>query len=293
MTEKIQKGSSLSEAMQSHERLFGPLICAVVKATEPAGTLKNGLSKCADYYEKNAALHAMCVKKLRYPLLIVFAATGIISTLFYWFIPEVVHKISVSDMNLAVPTKIALALVSGIHNHLFLLAGVVAGLSGFIFLIWRLNSQIPLMAKANWKLPWIGTWLRYTALRRFCLALSILVANGVPPGQSLRIALAESRSSFLKASCPVSQEVSGLAAIAGCLESAKILPDIIIDTMKEARSSDELADALKKTSEFYQEKIEALFNAIILIVEPVVIAILGLLGTGILVALYLPFGFIE
>ena len=77
MTEKIQKGSSLSEAMQSHERLFGPLICAVVKATEPVGTLGNGISKCADYYEKNEALHAMCVKKLRDALLYTSKPAGV------------------------------------------------------------------------------------------------------------------------------------------------------------------------------------------------------------------------
>jgi type II secretory pathway component PulF len=87
--------------------------------------------------------------------------------------------------------------------------------------------------------------------------------------------------------CP---DVRDSASLAGCIKKSGILPPVMSNILEGAASGEDFSQGFKKMSGFFQEKIEAFFNAAILVVEPAVIAVLGLLGTGILIALYLPSG---
>ena len=285
----VETGSSLSGALSKHPRVFSPLYVNMVKAGESSGMLDDILDRLATYLEKMNALRRKVKSALIYPAVVVTMAVLITTFLMLKVIPTFKGIFETLGGTLPLPTRILIS-VSDFLNRYFLY-----GLALFILFVialvmytrtekGRLNKDRVLM-----HLPIFGKLFQKATVARFARTFSTLVKSGVPILGSLEIvgrsagnkviemALEEARASIREGE-----------NIAGPLSKRGVFPPMVIRMIAVGEESGELEKMLSKISDFYEEQVEAAVAGLTSIIEPVIIAFLGVVVGGIVVSMFLP-----
>ena len=255
--------------------------CRTAAQGEAAGTLAPLLTFLSDFYEKNDLFEKKINRTLRYPAVVLFITIAAIAALLAFFVPAAARSIAMHQGTLPVVTKIVLAVITFLSVHrqsalmfLLLLLGVPAGL--------RLVN-VPWLEKILWAIPVFGNFRREYSLRSIAAGLSFLSATGVTYCEALSLTAetvpnASLRLKLLRAA----QE--GHPSLTAALKAHGVFPAGILGTISNVNEGAQF----NTIAEFYEEEVLATVNAVILVIEPFIVAIAGLLGGGILLALYLP-----
>jgi type IV pilus assembly protein PilC len=286
---ELRNGSTFTAAIQKQSSRLGLFFCRTAAQGEAAGTLAPLLTFLADFYEKNDLFEKKINRTLRYPAIVLVITIAAIAALLAFFVPAAARSITMYHGTLPAVTKITLAVITFLSVHrqsalifLLLLLGVPAGL--------RLaNARVPwvpwqsLLETILWAIPVFGNFRRGYSLRRIAAGLSFLSAAGVTYCEALSLAAetvpnASLRHKLLRA------EQEKHPSLTAALKAAGIFPPGILGTISNGNEGAQF----NKIAEFYEEEVLAAVNAIVLVIEPFIVAIAGLLGVGILLALYLP-----
>jgi type IV pilus assembly protein PilC len=285
----IESGSSLSEAMSKHPKVFDRLYVNMVRAGELGGVLEHVLNKVAEFLEKREALKGKVKSAMMYPLVVMILATVIVGFILWKIIPTFAGIFEQLGAELPWPTRM-LVRASYILMHRTIWIVLAIGLVVFIYKKLKQNVRTKYyMDKFFLNMPVFGQVLRKVAVARFATTLSTLINAGVPILQSLDIVRDSSGNEVIaRAMQQVYQSVKDGETIHEPLAHCGVFPPIVIHMVAVGEETGAIDHMLDKVAEAFNREVDDTVNALTSIMEPVLIVCLGGLIGGIVIALYLP-----
>ncbi len=287
--DSVNTGASLSDAMAKHSVVFSPLFVNMVKAGESSGTLDVVLDRVASYLEKMNALQKKVQAALVYPSVVTLMAIGITLVMILKVIPVFKDIYSGFGAALPAPTQFLIN-VSNIMRHytFFLLAAIAAIVIGTR---WYANTEKGryLIDGMKLKLPIVGTLMKKVSISKFTRTLSTLVKSGVPILSALEIVAKTAGNVVVeKAINNVRDSVREGENIATPLEKSGIFPPLVTRMVAVGEKSGELEKMLTKISDFFDDQVDATVSGLTSLIEPLIIAFLGIVIGGIVICMFLP-----
>ncbi len=289
LRDNIETGSSLSEALSRHPGIFSTLFVNMVRAGESSGMLDDILERLADYLEKTNALQSKVKSSFIYPGLVVSMALIITSVLIFKVVPTFKEIFDTLGGQLPLITRwlIAFSNLARSSAH-FLLGGLF--LLGFTFVrIIRTEKGRLQFDKLLLKAAIIGILLRKVAIARFARTLSTLIKSGVPILNSLEIVAKTSGNKVIEMAVnQVRTNIREGENIAEPLARSGVFPPMVTRMIGVGEQTGELEKMLSKIADFYEEQVDTAVNGLTSMIEPLIIAFLGIVVGGIVAAMFLP-----
>jgi type IV pilus assembly protein PilC len=286
---EVERGSSLSAAMDMHPKVFSNLFVAMVRAGETGGVLEAVLLRLADNLEREVSLRRRIKSAMTYPVVVLGFVTLILMAMLLFVVPQFKSIYAELQGTLPLPTRILLAVSDTIKRQFLLLAGVVAILV-FAFRRYKKTER----GRDQWdrmklRLPIFGPLFQKSALARFSRVLGVLNKSGVPILQSLDVVSETVNNSLMaKAIQDVKDSVRQGESIARPLGRHTIFPPMVVQMLSVGEETGALDTMLEKIAVFYDDEVTATVDSLTSIIEPVMIFIVGgAVGVSV-IALYLP-----
>ena len=285
----IETGSSFSDALLKHPDVFSPLYINMVKAGESSGALDDILDRLASYLEKANILQRKVKSSLIYPTVVVSMAMLITLVMLLKVIPTFKGIFDVLGGTLPMPTRI-LILISDTLRNMFLY--VVAVLAVAVFALRRYlktNQGKLLFDRAVLKFPIIGPLMRKVAVAKFTRTFATLTKSGVPILVSLEIVGKTAGNTVIeKALTDVRTSIKEGENIADPLANSGAFPPMVVRMIHVGEKTGELEKMLGKIADFYDDQVDAAVSGLTSLIEPLIIALLGVVIGGIVIAMFLP-----
>jgi type IV pilus assembly protein PilC len=285
----VEAGSSLSEAMGRHPRVFSDFFVNMVRAGESSGKLDEIMDRVASYVEKVTALQRKVKASLVYPTFVFVVAMAITALLLVYVVPKFEEIFKALGGELPMPTQILLALSRLMRHYLVLELIVLFGMG--LALRMYVNTRRGRLALDKFILRAliIGKLMQKVVVARFSRTLATLVKSGVPILTSLEIvARAVGNKVVEKAVLDARSSIKEGANIADPLSQNPVFPTMVTHMIAVGEKTGELEKMLSKVADFYENEVDAAVTALTSLVEPLIIAFLGVVIGGIVIALFLP-----
>jgi type IV pilus assembly protein PilC len=285
----IEVGSSFSDALLKHPSVFSPLYINMVKAGESSGALDDILDRLASYLEKSSVLQRKVKSSLIYPAVVVTMAVLITLVMLLKVIPTFKGIFEMLGGTLPLPTRI-LILVSDTLRQMFL---YVLGVFAVIVFALRRYIATPqgkaVFDKMILKPPIFGPLLRKVAVAKFTRTLATLVKSGVPILVSLDIVGRTAGNAVIEnALKEVRTSIKEGENIADPLAKSGVFPPMVVRMIHVGEQTGELEKMLAKIADFYDDQVDAAVSGLTSLIEPLIIAFLGIVIGGIVIAMFLP-----
>ena len=285
----VESGSSLSAALEKHPRVFSVLYTNMVRAGETSGMLDEILDRVAGYLEKNTQLTRKVKSAMVYPAVVSMMAVGITMVLLLKVIPTFKEIFESLGGALPAPTQMLINLSDTLrYSFIYVVAGL--GGVGFLF-IKAIQTQVGRKKFDQFKLdvPIFGTLLRKVAVARFSRTLSTLIRSGVPILGALEIVGKTSGNTVIEAAVEAARVgIREGESISAPLAKSKAFPPMVTRMISVGEESGELEKMLTKVADFYEDQVDAAVSGLTSLIEPLIIAFLGIVVGGIVVAMFLP-----
>lgn len=285
----VQSGKSFSEAMQLHQKVFSPLFIHMVRAGETSGKLEEILDRVAHYFEKSSALQKKVKSAMMYPAAVSTMAFGITFFMLAFVIPQFATIFEGLGAKLPMPTQILISVSNYLAAHWW---WILAVLGGGIFLF-RKYIASP-MGRLSWdtfslRMPIFGPIILKVAVSKFARTLSTLVRSGVAIIAALEIVSKTSGNARIeKIITDLMGAVKRGESIAGPLERSEVFPSMVVRMIAIGEETGELEEMLTKIADFYDTQVDTAVSGLTSLIEPIIIAFLGVVIGGIVIALFLP-----
>lgn len=287
--ERINAGLTLSQAMGAHPMIFSELMVSMTKAGEEGGFLDKSMRQIAENLEAEVKLRSKIKSAMTYPV-VVLALAGIMCVAMLIFIVPVFQEMFDSlGGELPLPTKILVMLSD------FLKVGIIPiaiGIAAFV-VWWRKNKMKPYVRNIKdplmLKLPVVGLLTNKIVMSRFSRNLGTLLENGVPILRAMDIVAATTGSVVVeRALSDMALSLQRGGTIGGSMEEHDIFPQEDVEMIKVGEEAGDIVPMLLKISDIYDQDVEATTEALTSLIEPLMIAFLGVVVGGMIVALYMP-----
>ncbi|MHB8512534.1 MAG: type II secretion system F family protein [Actinomycetota bacterium] len=285
----VEKGTSLSAAMAKHPKVFSRLYVAMIRAGEIGGVLDSVLMRVAENLEKEVALRQKIKSAMTYPVVVMILVLIIVTAMLLFVVPMFQNLYKSLGGTLPLPTRILITVSNLVQNSWFILFPMI-GVGIFLLKRW-INTE---KGRAVWdafklKAPVFGPLVHKTALSRFSRTLSVLIKSGVPILQGLDIVMETSGNEVVaKATRDVQSSVKEGESISKPLERHAVFPAMVVQMIAVGEETGALDVMLGKISDFYDQEVEATVEALTSLIEPLLIAVMGVCVGGMVVALYMP-----
>ncbi|HET7600007.1 MAG TPA: type II secretion system F family protein [Gemmatimonadales bacterium] len=285
----VESGNTLADAFSKHPRAFPDLYVNMVAAGEAGGILDTILLRLATFLEKNDALVRKVKGAMVYPGVIMTVAAIAISILLIFVIPVFQNMFASVNMELPLPTRIVIGL-SDVMIHYWW--AMLAAVGGIIYAIKRYYNTLQGRKTIDAMLlraPVLGDLLRKSAVSRFTRTLGTLISSGVSILEGLEITAKTAGNMVVHDAVMASrQSIAGGETIAGPLEKSRVFPPMVISMISVGEQTGGLDEMLSKIADFYDEEVDVAVSALLSLMEPVMIVVLGVIVGGMVVSMYLP-----
>jgi len=285
----VETGSSLSAALSKHRKVFSPLFVNMVRAGESSGMLDDILDRLSSYLEKTSSLQKKVVSALVYPAIVSSMALVITLIMLLKVIPIFKTIFEGFGAKLPAPTMFLINLSDALQ-HQFIY--IVIGVSIAAFLLARyLNTEAGRMRFDGLllKLPVFGILFKKVAISKFTRTLSTLIKAGVPILSALEIVGKTSGNKVVEMAVEnVRTNVREGENIAEPLAKSRIFPAMVTRMVSVGEQAGELEKMLSKIADFYDEQVDASVSALTSMIEPLIIAFLGVVIGSIVICMFLP-----
>ncbi|GFE79070.1 type II secretion system protein F [Steroidobacter agaridevorans] len=286
----IESGTSLHEALGKHPLYFDDLFVNLVEAGEQAGALETLLDKVATYKEKTEALKKKIKKALFYPAAVLAVAVIVTIILLVFVIPQFESLFKGFGADLPAFTQMVINMSKFVQaKGVFL--GLVVGGVGYAFFYFKKRSR-PMrrtLDRMLLKAPVVGPIMEKAAIARYARTLATMFAAGVPLVEALTsVAGATGNIVFEEATLKIRDEVSTGQRLQRSMESTDLFPNMVIQMIAVGEESGSLDAMAGKVADFYEADVDAAVDAMSSLLEPLIMAILGVLVGGLVIAMYLP-----
>jgi type IV pilus assembly protein PilC len=286
----VEGGTSLAESLAKHPLYFDDLFVNLVEAGEQAGALETLLDKIANYKEKTEAIKKKIKKALFYPAAVLVVAIIVTAVLLIFVIPQFESLFKGFGADLPGFTRAVIDLSLFVRTKGILLLLIIAA-AGWAFFFFKKRSR----AMRQWldrmilKLPIIGSILTKAAIARYARTLSTMFSAGVPLVEALEsVAGATGNIVYEMAVLRMRDEVSTGQRLFRTMEATELFPNMVIQMIAIGEESGALDQMAAKVADFYEAEVDNAVDALSSLLEPMIMAILGILVGGLVVAMYLP-----
>ncbi|MFN2594274.1 MAG: type II secretion system F family protein [Actinomycetota bacterium] len=288
--EDVEKGSSLSAAMSKHPKVFNKLYCAMVKAGETGGQLDLVLRRVADTFEAEHNLRQKIKSAMTYPIVVSGIAVLLLTVMLIFIVPVFAKMFKSLGGTLPLPTQL---LVSMSHAAKFAvpLLVVAAVVGRIVYKKTRAaNAEVRLRTdQAKLRIPIFGPLFVKVAMSRFTRTLALLLRAGVPVLQALDIVADTSGNEVLaRASFAVRESVRKGESMHTPLARHPVFPPMVVQMLAVGEDTGAVDDMLEKVADFYDREVESTTESLTALIEPLMIAVLGGIVGGMVIALYMP-----
>ena len=286
----IEGGSTFSEALAQHPKVFNRLFVNMVKAGELGGVLEVVLKRLAEFSEKAQKIKGKVKAALFYPVAVLFVAMAILTLLLVWVIPQFKGVFAGMQMKMPGFTLFVLAVSDTVRAHFLpVLGGVAAFVIILVMLVKMTRSGRYLWDKLKLKMPPIGPVVSKVAISRFSRTLGTLVSSGVPILQALMIVKETAGNVIISdAVSKVHESVKEGETITAPLESSRVFPPMVVSMVDVGEQTGALPEMLLKIADTYDEEVDNAVSAMTSLLEPIMIIFLAVIVGSIVIAMFLP-----
>lgn len=289
--EDIESGSTLTEALRKHPLYFDELFCNLVHAGEQAGVLEALLDKIATYKEKTESLKGKVKKALFYPAAVVVVACIVTAILLIFVVPQFEELFKSFGADLPAFTQLVIELSRFMQQSWYYLLGALAA-AGYSFIYFKKRSKTfnHFLDRMFLKLPIIGPQILHkSAIARFARTLSTMSAAGVPLVEALSsVAGASGNAVYAEAILTMREQVATGQQLQLAMRQTGLFPNMVIQMVAIGEESGSIDSMLAKVADFYEEEVDNAVAALSSLMEPAIMAFLGIVVGGLVIAMYLP-----
>lgn len=285
----VERGSSLSESLARHERVFSRLYVHLARVGEMAGMLDQVLLRLAIHLEKTAALKRKVRFAMFYPGLILTVAAGAVIFFLTTIAPTFAEMYADFDQELPGPTQVVLRLSRALTTYFPLILVIVASatLGGAVLL--RKPQGRLVWDHFKLRAPLVGALMRKSLTARFCRTLGTLLESGVSLVDALAILSKAAGNHYAEeALARVLKHVRRGSSLFEPLRRAELFPSMVVQLIAVGEETAELDGMLLHAADHYEEEVDTLLDGLTSVIEPILIIVIGMILGGILVSLYLP-----
>jgi type IV pilus assembly protein PilC len=285
----VEAGSTLSEAMARHPRVFDELYVNLVHVGEIGGVLDTMLARLAVYLEKADALRHRVQMAMAYPILVLVVAVLVVTGLLIFVVPIFASFFAQSGAPLPGPTRMVIAFSNFIRDFWWVVIAAALGIY-FGFRAWyRTDAGRAAVDRFLLRVPIFGPLLRKIAVARFTRTLSALIIGGVPILDALRITAKTAGNRIVELAVLESRErVAAGQTLAEPLRNSKVFPAMVIQMVSVGEQTGALDNMLAKVADYYEDEVDVAVAGLTALIEPIMIVFLGIVVGGIVIAMYLP-----
>ena len=286
----VETGSNLASAFRKFPLFFDNLFCNLIAAGEQAGILDTLLDRLATYKEKTLAVKAKIKSALFYPTAIMVVAFIITAVIMLFVIPAFKELFSSFGADLPAPTLIVMA-ISDIFVKWWwaIFSGIGGGIWFFNYTWKRSRPMQKVMDRLFLRMPVFGSLIEKGILARWARTLATMFAAGVPLVESLdSVGGASGNVVFEEATQKIREEVSNGTGLTVAMQNSGVFPSMVLQMTAIGEESGALDSMLSKVADFYEEEVDNAVKALSSLMEPIIMAVLGVIIGGLVIAMYLP-----
>ena len=287
----IEGGSTFSEALAQHPKVFNRLFINMVKAGELGGVLEVVLNRLAEFMEKAQKIKGKVIAAMFYPVAVLVVATVILLILMVKVVPSFkqVFEGMLEGASLPAFTRLVLGISEAIKDHILVTSGVVAACFVVFLLFIRTKFGRHVWDKFKLKMPVLGPVVSKVAISRFTRTLGTLVSSGVPILQALTI-VKETAGNVIVSNAvgQVHESVKEGETITAPLEASGVFPPMVISMVDVGEQTGALPEMLLKIADNYDEEVDNAVAAMTSLLEPIMIVFLAVVVGSIVIAMFMP-----
>ena len=290
ITLDIKGGADLGTALSQHPKHFDDLFVSLVKAGEHSGSLEDMLEKIATYKEKTESMKAKVKKAMMYPIMVLIMAVVVSCIMLIWVIPQFKSIFEGFGADLPAFTLWVIGLSEWLQASWWqpILIAIIVGVA---FTQAKLRSE-----KFNvfvdtivLKLPVMGVIIEKSAVARFARTLSTMFAAGVPMVESMdSVAGSTGNRLYQNATLQIKDDISKGVQLNTSMLTTQRFPSMVVQMTKIGEESGRLEEMLNKVADYFEEQVDDLVDTLSKQIEPLVMAVLGVIVGGLVIAMYLP-----
>jgi type IV pilus assembly protein PilC len=289
--EDVESGSTLTEALRKHPLYFDELFCNLVHAGEQAGVLEALLDKIATYKEKTESLKGKVKKALFYPTAVIVVACIVTAILLIFVVPQFEELFKGFGADLPAFTQLVIELSRFMQESWYYLIVGLAFLGyGFFYFKRRSPAFNHFLDRISLQIPIIGPQILHkSAIARFARTLSTMSAAGVPLVEALTsVAGATGNAIYAQAILAMREQVATGQQLQLAMRQTGLFPHMVIQMVAIGEESGAIDTMLAKVADFYEEEVDNAVDALSSLMEPMIMAFLGVVVGGLVIAMYLP-----
>ena len=286
----VEGGSTLSNAMKQHEKVFDPLYSNMVDAGETGGILDTILQRLSTYIEKNVKLKRAVKSAMIYPVAVLSIAAGVIILLLWKVVPIFVTLFNGLGADLPLPTRIVVGLSNFVGSIWGLMILVVFGGAGVALNFWYKTPQGRMsIDRVMLHIPIVGDVLRKIAVARFTRTLGTLISSGVPILEGLDITARTAGNAVVEQAISQTRKaVEAGRSLVDPLKETDVFPGMVTQMIGVGEQTGAMDAMLQKIADFYEDEVDAAVKDMLTAIEPIMIVFLGGVVGGVVISMYLP-----
>src|SRR5689334_12206044 len=285
----VESGAALADAMKKHPRAFDALYSNMIAAGEAGGILDTILKRLAVYIEKSVKLKGQVKSAMIYPIAVICIATIVVAAILWKVIPTFAQLFAGLGAQLPLPTRVVIAASDAIVAYgIFIVLGL--GALGYALKAYydtppgRVQIDALLL-----KAPILGMILRKIAVARFCRTLSTLLSSGVPILDGLDITARTAGNAIIEDAIQKTRSsIERGETVSAPLRETNVFPSMVVQMINVGETTGALDAMLSKIADFYEEEVDTAVAGLLTLMEPLMIAVLGGIVGGIVIAMYMP-----
>ena len=286
----VEQGSTFSDALKKHPKVFDELYTNLVAAGEIGGILDTILSRLATYIEKAVKLKGQLKSAMYYPAGIMIVAIAVICVMLIKVIPtfEKMYK-DMGNAELPKATQVVIHISHSFVDQWYVILGTVVAVIVGVISLRRTEWGHEAIDRVLLRVPVIGPTLRKIVVARFTRTLGTLLASGVPILDALEICARTAGNRVVQnAILKTKSRIAEGHDMAGPLGDSRVFPSMVVQMIGVGEQTGAMDQMLQKIADFYEEEVDAAVAGLTSLIEPVMMAFLGVVVGGLIVAMYLP-----
>jgi type IV pilus assembly protein PilC len=285
----VEGGASLADAMKKYSKTFDSLYSNMIAAGEAGGILDTILKRLSLYIEKNVKLKGEVKSAMIYPVAVMVIATLVVGAILWKVIPTFANLFAGLGAELPLPTRIVIWMSNQLVAYI---VPIVVAIGLGVYALQRYygtNGGRHLIDGILLKAPILGLILRKVAVARFCRTLSTLLTSGVPILDGLDITAKTAGNAIVEDAIMTTRaSIERGETISGPLRDTNVFPSMVTQMINVGETTGALDSMLSKIADFYEEEVDTAVAGLLTLMEPIMIAVLGVIVGGIVIAMYLP-----
>src|SRR5213596_2282107 len=291
LADSVQSGSTFSDALALHPKIFNDLYVNMIKAGEVGGVLELVLTRLSEFQEKAAKIKNKVLSAMVYPIIVMTMAVGIMCFLLVFIVPkfETIFHDLLGDKPLPPVTRFVIGASDFLKNHGLIVLGIVIAAITLYKFIGRTRGGRLVIDSFKLRMPLFGNLNRKTAISRFARTLGTLVTSGVPILQALNITRETAgNAAIARAISQVHDSVKEGESIVQPLEASRVFPPMVVSMVDVGEETGKLPEMLLKIADVYDDEVDNAVAGLTSALEPIMIVFLAVVVGTIVFALFTP-----